>query len=110
MSQLKKEWFEKYGVKTSLEFMQINEQLAIVPSTNLVLTQDTTDIALIRSQCSAQIKNSSWTLVYAKDEASFDEGWKQLKEKLSGLGWDELVQFDKDKYQVIVDARNAVTK
>ena len=27
--------------------------------------------------------------------------------QVEGFGWDELVAFDKEKYQVVVDARNA---
>ena len=68
---------------------------------------DTTDIALIRSQCGKEITNASWKMVFAADQAEFDALWENLKETLTGIGWDDLVKFDMEKYQKVIDARKA---
>lgn len=33
--------------------------------------------------------------------------WENLKETLTGIGWDDLVKFDMEKYQKVIDARKA---
>ncbi len=44
-------------------------------------------------------------MVFAKDQAEFDAIWNTLKEDLAGFDWDQLVKFDKEKLQVLVDER-----
>lgn len=44
-------------------------------------------------------------MVFASNQAEFDSIWEKLKTDLQGLGWDELVAFDMQKYQALVDAR-----
>ena len=44
-------------------------------------------------------------MVFAKDQAEFDAIWNTLKEDLEGFDWQQLVEFDRDKYQVLVDER-----
>ena len=81
--------------------------MEIVPNVNVILESDTTDIALIRSQCGQEITDASWKMVFAQDEAEFDRLWEEMKGKLEGLGWDTLVEFDMEKYQKMIDARVA---
>lgn len=84
-----------------------NGLLKTVANVNVVLESDTTDIALIRSQCGKEITNASWKMVFAADQAEFDALWENLKETLTGIGWDDLVKFDMEKYQKVIDARKA---
>lgn len=104
-SLLDKEWIAKFGADNAIELMKQKNQLSIVPSVNLVLESDTTDIALIRSQCGKIICDTSWKLIYANDEEAFVSGWNKMKESLKGLGWDDLVQFDMNKYQPVIEVR-----
>ncbi len=104
-STLDSEWIAQFGTDNALELMKKYEQLSIAPSVNLILDSDSTDIALVRSQCGNLICDYSWQMIYAADEATFEKYWADLKEKLVGLGWDKLVEFDKNKYQAVVDER-----
>ena len=45
--------------------------------------------------------------IFASDDAEFDQMWDEMCVTLEGLGWDQLVEFDTDKYQAVVDAREA---
>lgn len=102
-----KEWSEKFGSETEVSYLEENGMLNPVPSVNLVLPIDTTDIALIRSQCGDQVKATSWQAIFASDDAEFDQMWDEMCVTLEGLGWDQLVEFDTNKYQAVVDAREA---
>ncbi len=99
-----KEWAEKFG---AVEYLKENGMLEPVPSVNLALAIDTTDIALIRSQCGDQVKTTSWRAIFAADDAEFDQLWDDMCTTLEGLGWDQLVEFDTEKYQPVIAAREA---
>lgn len=109
MNQTKttKEWSEKFGAADDVEYLTKNNMMTVVASVNIALDIDTTDISLIRKQCGDLIKDSSWRMVYAADDAEFDKMWDDMCSQLAGFGWDELVQFDTNKYQKVADARKA---
>ena len=45
--------------------------------------------------------------MFAADDADFDAQWDAMVSELDGLGWQDLVQFDTDKYQPMIEARKA---
>ncbi len=79
--------------------------MTVVPFVNVNLKPDPTDIALIRSNCGQLVKDASWMMIFASNQAEFDSIWNDLKEELDGFDWSTLVEFDMDKYQVLVDER-----
>ena len=100
------EWAEKFGgAKTEVEYFESAGLLQPVASVNKILAIDDSDTALIRGQCADVVKNSSWKAIFAKDDAEFDTIWDEMCTQLNGLGWEDLVKFDTEKYQTIVDAR-----
>ena len=101
------EWSAKYGAASQVELLTKNGQLNVVPSVNIILPSDTTDIALIRSQCGELVCDTSWRMIFASSEEEFNQMWTDMKVQLEGLGWKDLVAFDTAKYQMVVDARNA---
>ncbi|MBN2222466.1 MAG: sugar ABC transporter substrate-binding protein, partial [Vallitaleaceae bacterium] len=107
MTTMTNEWSEMYGAKNQVEYLINQGQLSVIPSINMILPSDSTDIALIRSQCGQITCDTSWQMIFASDEAEFNQMWEDLKVQLEGFGWKELVAFDKDKYQKVVDARTA---
>jgi multiple sugar transport system substrate-binding protein/putative aldouronate transport system substrate-binding protein len=102
-----KEWTEKFGAADDVEYLTKNNMMTVVPSINMALAIDTTDISLIRKQCGDIIKDASWRMVFAKDDADFEAQWDDLSAQLEGLGWAELTAFDTEKYQPMLEARKA---
>ena len=102
-----KEWREKYGAQNEVEYLKNNGMMEPVPSINMSLAIDTTDIGLIRSQCKTIVCDTSWKAIFAADEAAFDVLWDDMVSQLEGFGWNDLVAFDTEKYQPIIDARKA---
>lgn len=101
------EWKEKFGAENEVEYLKSNGMMNPVPSINMSLAIDTTDIGLIRSQCKTIVCDSSWKAIYAADEAAFEAVWDDMCKQLEGFGWQDLVKFDTEKYQPVVDARKA---
>lgn len=109
MNQTKttKEWTEKFGAADDVEYLLNNKMMTVVPSINMALAIDSTDISLIRKQCGDIIKDSSWRMVFAKDDADFEAQWDAMASQLEGLGWADLVAFDTEKYGPMLEARKA---
>lgn len=102
-----KEWRELYGAKNEVEYLQNSGQMTPVPSVNFALAIDTTDIGLIRSQCKIIVCDTSWKAIYAANDAEFDKLWDDMCTQLDGFGWQDLVKFDTEKYQPVIDARKS---
>ncbi|HKM00155.1 MAG TPA: sugar ABC transporter substrate-binding protein [Mobilitalea sp.] len=100
-----KEWSERFDAENSVDYLLKTNTISVVPFVNVNLEPDSTDIALIRSNCGQLVKDASWKMVFAKDQAEFDSFWNELKEELDGFDWSTLVEFDMNKYQVLVDER-----
>ncbi len=109
MNQTKttKEWTEKFGAKDDVEYLLKNNMMTVVPSINMSLAIDTTDVSLARKQCGDTIKEASWRMVFASDEADFDAQWDAMCTELDGLGYADVVAFDTEKYTPMLDARKA---
>ena len=60
-----------------------------------------------RSQCKTIVCDTSWKAIFAADEAAFDVLWDDMVSQLEGFGWNDLVAFDTEKYQPIIDARKS---
>jgi multiple sugar transport system substrate-binding protein/putative aldouronate transport system substrate-binding protein len=99
------EWSERFDATGPVDYLVKNDLIGVVPFVNVNLAPDTTDISLIRTSCGPLVCDASWKMIFAQDQAEFDALWAQLKTDLEGFGWNDLVQYDIEKYQVLVDER-----
>lgn len=100
-----KEWSERFGAENPVDYLKKTNTISVVPFVNVNLEADPTDIALIRSNCGQLVKDASWKMIFAKDEAEFNTIWSDLKQELEGFSWSDLVKFDMNKYKALVDER-----
>ena len=107
MTQMKKEWAEKFGAAEPADWMKANNKLVISPNVAVSLTSDTPDMELARTECNKALCDNSWKMIFAKDDAEFDAMWDSMVETMNGVGYEELYAFDCTKYQVEVDAKNS---
>lgn len=99
------EWSERFDATDPVDYLIKNDKISIVPFMNVNLVPDTTDISLIRSNCGSLVCDASWRMIFASDQAEFDQIWQDLKEELEGFDWSSLVEFDMNKYKTLVDER-----
>lgn len=109
-NQLTNEWAKRFGAANPTEYFLKNKNMTVVMAINADLGSDSTDIQTIRSQCAQVLKDTSWQMVFAADQAGFDKLWKDMKTQLDGLGWAQLVAADTAKSQKKVDLRKAGSK
>ena len=108
LTDMKREWRERFDAEEPADYMKKNNKLIISPNVSVSLPTDTADISVIRNQCNETVCDYSWRMIYASDDANFDALWDEMSKTLDGYGFQDLVKFDTDKYQIELDAKNAV--
>ena len=110
MTDMKKEWAEKFGAAEPVEYMKANNKLIISPNVSVSLPTDSADISVIRNQCNEAVCDYSWRMIYASDDAAFDAMWDEMTAFLDGVGFQDLVKFDTEKHTIELEAKKAVAK
>ncbi len=108
MTQMKKDWAAKFGAAEPAEWMKKNNKLVISPNVAVSLVSDTADISVVRKQCGESVKDYSWKMIFADDDAKFDAMWDEMTATLDGIGFQDLYKFDCEKWQPQIDAKNAL--
>lgn len=99
------DWQKTYNAENATDYYLKNKMIDIVPNINTSLGTDSSDIKNKRSQISDYVKNTSWKMVFAKNQAEFDQLWTKMKKDVEGLGWKDVVAADTVKAQKIVNMR-----
>lgn len=107
MTEMKKEWAEKFGAPEPVDYMKANNKLVISPNVSVSLPTDTNDIAVIRNQCNQTICDYSWQMIFVNDDATFDAKWDEMTQTMNGLGMEELMKFDIEKHTIELNAKKA---
>ncbi|HEX2945957.1 MAG TPA: sugar ABC transporter substrate-binding protein [Clostridia bacterium] len=108
-TKLTTDWQAKFNATNATDYYQKNKMIDIVPNINTSLGSDNSDIKNKRSQTSDLVKNTSWKMIFAKDENEFNQLWSKMKTDLDGLGWKDVVAADTVKAQKIVKMRADAT-
>lgn len=105
------DWQEKMGAKTTIEFLENNDKLIVAPGCSYITPEETSEITTLRGQCKAIIVEYSWKMVFAADEAEFNQLLKEMQDTVKGLGYDQVLEVDmknaKDQNDARVAAVNA---
>ena len=92
--QLDEDWTAQYGAQTLLDYVKEKDMLSVMPGNTWVRPSEDTELQLKRTQCDTLIVETSWQMVYASDEAEFEQLWSDMKTKLTGFGYDDVVAAD----------------
>lgn len=105
MTQMKREWAEKFGASEPVDYMKKNNVLFVSPNVSITLPSDPSDISVIRNQCESILEDYTWRMIFAKDQKEFDAMWDEMSSQMDGLGFQQLVEYDKQKHQPELDAK-----
>ena len=88
--------WQKYaeGSKTTIEYLENKKALSVAPGTSYITPAESSDIATLRSQCKTVIVDSSWKMIFAKDEAEFNSILKNMQDTVNGLGYADVLAVD----------------
>lgn len=107
---LTNEWKQKYQAENAVDYYKKHNMIDIVPNINVNFETDSSDISNKRSQCKRLVIDTSWKMVFAKNDNEFNELWEKMKDGLESDGWNDLVTTDTAKCKVLVDLRDKVSK
>ncbi len=105
-TQMKKDWAAKFGAAEPAEYMKKNNVLLVSPNVSVSLPSDTNDVAVYRNSCGEVLEEYSWKMIFCGSDAKFDALWDEMVEKMIGNGYEELAQFDLEKWQIELDVKN----
>ena len=110
VTPLVKEWREKMGADTTMDFLTKNDEIAVAPGSGYVASEEDSQITTLRGQIKAVIVENSWKMVFAKDEAEFNQYLKTMQDTANGLGFDQVLEYDMQCAKDQNDARVQVVK
>ena len=92
---VKEDWSKNMGgAESTIGYLEENDQLLVAPGASYVAPEDSSEISTLRNQAKATIIEYSWRMVFAKDEAEFDQLLKEMQETADGLGYQTVLDFD----------------
>lgn len=107
-TKLDKNWSAHYeGALSAKEYILKHNLLASYAPVDVPNFKYDDQLAVKRDQVGEVIKEMSWKMVYAKDDAAFASFQKELIQKAKNLGYDECVSFEEQGAQAWFAARKA---
>ena len=92
MSNLDKIWSEHMGgARYTKEYLVMNDMLSVIPGNTYTAPAMSTDMRTIRDQIGNIIKQYSWQMIFAKDDAEYEAIKETMIEMANDLGYEELL-------------------
>lgn len=108
-TKLTDDYKAKTGYYSSLEYLESLGELAVEPGNNYAAPAYSTDMTTEQEQCKQVILDSSWQMVFASDEDTFNATLKDMQDTVKGLGYDDVYAFDeqnaKDRFALFEQIR-----
>ena len=97
-------WSARYGYKYLKDLLEAENKMTAVMDTSFVpfLTPDSDDMKLTLAALKDVIVPSTWELIYAKDDAEFEQIWSRMKQNAEALGLEDVIS---DKVEDIAQAK-----
>lgn len=98
-TKLEENWRAAMDASTPVEWFVKNDKIAVQKPifTGEPYVEMTDDLKQKQGQVAAIIKQYSWKMVYAKDEAEFNKLKEEMVTKAKGLGYDDVVAFNREQ-------------
>ena len=103
-------WQTTMKAETSIDWLEQHNAYVVSPGNNYVPEAAGTEIDTERTQCNTIIKQDSWKMVFAKDQAEFDSILKDMQTTVEGLGYDDVLAFDQKISDNYAAARDVAVK
>lgn len=108
-SLLDRDWAEKMGADTAMEYLEQNDMLLVAPGANYSTPAEDANITTIRNQCKAMVIEYSWRMVFAPED-EFDGLLEEFGDMLDGLGYADVYEVDLENAKAQTAARKAVAE
>lgn len=108
---LTEDWSAKMGGETTtMGYLEANDQVLVAPGASYAAPADDSSTETLRNQVKEIIKQYSWQMVFAENDAQFQSLLDELIQTANGLGYEDVLKVDMDNAKAQNDARVAVTE
>lgn len=106
-TRLVRNWRAAMGALTAKEYFVKNNKIAVCEAVFTGKAPDVMNKTMEqkKGQVSTVIKQYSWKMVFAKNQAEFDSMLKEMTAKAKGLGYDQVVKWNIDHAKKVFEAR-----
>ncbi len=104
-NKLADDWTAVFGTDTALEYTKENNILQVGVGYNYIPPVENTEATNRRNQCNKIVEEYSWRMVYAADDAEFDNLWNEMCTQLTGYEYDQVIETDMNILSEIKAAR-----
>ncbi len=106
-NKMEESWRAAMGANTAKEYLQQNNLLAVEKQifTGTAPVPYSDALEQKRGQVAEVIKQYSWKMVFAKNEAEFGKLKQEMIDKAKGLGYEEVLAFNKEQNQKAFEYR-----
>jgi multiple sugar transport system substrate-binding protein/putative aldouronate transport system substrate-binding protein len=87
-------WRQQVNAADQLDYLKKNNLFTSKVGTSYVAPDDTVQIQSARATCKMIVRNASWRMAFAANEAEFNSIWAQMKADLRAAGWEDVVRVD----------------
>lgn len=100
-------WAKLMGTTSMVDYLQSRNMLEVIPGSNYTRPSEDSELSNKRTQCGTLVKETSWKMVFANDEAEFNQLWADMKTQLKGFGYDDIIAADQSYVTAIKESRAA---
>ena len=104
-TELDKDWAEHMGASSTMEYVQNNNMLE--PGSSYSIPEADSNITTVRGQCKSAVVDNSWKMVFASNDSEFASILKDMQTTAKGLGYDDVLEVDKQNAKDWTAARKA---
>ena len=104
-TQFDKMYVETFGALNGADYLLKNNLVTVAIGADYTPAREDSETALMRTQCGEVIRQASWKLIFAKNDAEFNSIWENMKSQLDGFGYEEVLAFDLKNVEALRAAR-----
>ena len=94
-SSLDKDWQAHMGnAQTAMEYLKKNHKLLVAPGSSYIIPDEKSELSTLRGQAKTEIVNSSWKMVFVKNDSTFNSDLKKMQSTLKGLDYKKILNVD----------------
>lgn len=97
-NKLYEDWSEFYGAKTPSDWLRERDLMIERPAASNLLEPIPNDLAIIQDSVKEVVKEKSWKMIFAKDEAEFNKLFEEMLADCNGLGLAELEKWGEENW------------
>lgn len=94
-SALLSDWQQHMNAGNTMDYLTKNGKLAVSEGFDYPSLKEANEIADMRDAVRRKLVDFSWKMVFAADDAGFDEYYAKAKRICKALGYDKVVEYDR---------------